>query len=363
MAVKKFVLEFSEVSSRDAERVGGKNAALGEMIRALKKKRVHVPDGFATTADAFRLFLRENKIDKKIRAEIEHLKKGSKSLTRAGKALRALFLKGKFPDQVEEQIREAYSELSKRYKKRAVDVAVRSSATAEDLPEASFAGQQETFLNISGEDAVVEACRKCYASLFTDRAISYREEKGFDHLKIALSAGVQKMVRADKAGVMFSIDTESGFPNVVRISAAWGLGESVVKGAVNPDEYTVFKPLLGKKKTRPILGKSLGDKKRKVVYARSRGRVTRTVNTTKKERESFVLDDNEILRLAEWACAIEKHYEKPMDIEWARAGDGGQLFVVQARPETVQALKEAGSLTTYRLREKGKRLLSGLAVG
>ena len=294
MAVKKFVLEFNEVSSRDAERVGGKNAALGEMIRALKKKRVRVPDGFATTADAFRLFLRENKIDKKIRAEIEHLKKGSKSLIHAGKALRLLFLKGKFPEQVEEQIREAYCELSKRYKKRAVDVAVRSSATAEDLPEASFAGQQETFLNISGEDAVIEACRKCYASLFTDRAISYREEKGFDHLKIALSAGVQKMVRADKAGVMFSIDTESGFPNVVRISAAWGLGEVVVKGAVNPDEYTVFKPLLGKKKTQPILGKSLGDKKRKVVYGRSRAHVTRTVNTTKKERESSVLDDNEI---------------------------------------------------------------------
>ena len=363
MAAKKFVLEFSEVSSRDAERVGGKNAALGEMIRALKKKRVQVPDGFATTADAFRLFLRENKIDKKIRAEIEHLKKGSKSLTRAGKALRALFLKGKFPEQVEEQIREAYHELSRRYNKRAVDVAVRSSATAEDLPEASFAGQQETFLNISGAEAVVEACRKCYASLFTDRAISYREEKGFDHLKIALSAGVQKMVHADKAGVMFSIDTESGFPNVVRISAAWGLGEVVVKGAVNPDEYTVFKPLLEKKKTRPILEKSLGDKKRKVVYGRSRGRVTRTVNTTKKERESFVLDDNEILRLAEWACAIEKHYEKPMDIEWARDRETGQIFIVQARPETVQALKEAGSLTTYRLKEKGKRLLFGLPAG
>src|SRR5438093_817269 len=268
MAAKKFVLEFSEVSSRDADRVGGKNAALGEMIRALKKKRVHVPDGFATTADAFRLFLRENKIDKKIRAEIEHLKKGSKSLTRAGKALRALFLRGKFPEQVEVQIREAYRELSKRYKKRAVDVAVRSSATAEDLPEASFAGQQETFLNISGQDAVVEACRKCYASLFTDRAISYREEKKFDHLKIALSAGVQKMVRADKAcaGVMFSIDTESGFPNVVRISGAWGLGEVVVKGIANPDEYMIFKPLLGKKKTQPILEKVLGDKKRKVVY-------------------------------------------------------------------------------------------------
>src|SRR5213082_2269519 len=365
MAAKKFVLRFDEVSSKDTSRVGGKNAALGEMIRALKKKRVHVPDGFATTADAFRLFLRENKIDKKIRAEIERLKKGSKSLTRAGKALRALFLRGKFPEQVEKQICEAYRELSKRYKKRAVDVAVRSSATAEDLPEASFAGQQETFLNISGEDAVVEACRKCYASLFTDRAISYREEKRFDHLKIALSAGVQKMVRADKAGagVMFSIDTESGFPNVVRISAAWGLGEVVVKGAANPDEYTVFKPLLGKKKTQPILEKSLGDKKRKVVYGRSRAHVTRTVNTTKKERESFVLDDNEILRLAEWACAIEKHYEKPMDIEWARDSETGQIFIVQARPETVQALKEAGSLTTYRLKEKGKRVLSGLAVG
>src|SRR5438094_2078072 len=332
MPVKKFVLQFDEVSSKDGGRVGGKNAALGEMIRALKKQGVRVPQGFATTADAFRLFVRENKIDKKIRAEIQRLKQGSKSLASAGKTLRTLFLKSKFPKQVEEQIREAYRDLCKRYGKRAVDVAVRSSATAEDLPEASFAGQQETFLNVSGPDAVVDACRKCYASLFTDRAISYREEKGFNHLKIALSAGVQKMVRADKAGVMFSIDTESGFPNVVRISAAWGLGEVVVKGAVNPDEYTVFKPLLGKKKARPILGKSLGDKKRKIVYARSRGRVTRTVNTTKTERESFVLDDNEILRLAEWACAIEKHYERPMDIEWARDRDTGQIFIVQARP-------------------------------
>jgi pyruvate,water dikinase len=277
-------------------------------------------------------------------------------------------LKGKFPEHVEEQIREAYRGLCERYKKRALDVAVRSSATAEDLPEASFAGQQETFLNISGEDGVVDACRKCYASLFTDRAISYREEKGFDHLKIALSAGVQKMVRADKAGagVMFSIDTESGFPNVVRISAAWGLGEVVVKGAANPDEYMIFKPLLGKRNTQPILEKLLGDKKRKVVYAsgsRRSGRMTRTVNTTKKERESFVLDDGEILRLAKWACAIEKHYRKPMDIEWAKEGDTGEIFILQARPETVQALKEASSLTTYRLKGKGKRLLSGLSIG
>src|SRR5438552_7124606 len=261
MPVKKFVLQFDEVSSKDGGRVGGKNAALGEMIRALKKQGVRVPQGFATTADAFRLFVRENKIDKKIRAEIQRLKQGSKSLASAGKTLRTLFLKSKFPKQVEEQIREAYRDLCKRYGKRAVDVAVRSSATAEDLPEASFAGQQETYLNISGEDAVVHACRKCYASLFTDRAINYREERNFNHLKIALSAGVQKMVRADKAGagVMFSIDTESGFPNVVRISAAWGLGEVVGKGAANPDEYTVFKPLLGKKKTQPILEKSLGD--------------------------------------------------------------------------------------------------------
>jgi pyruvate, water dikinase len=230
MAAKKFVLGFDKVSSKDTNRVGGKNAALGEMIRALKRKGVRVPDGFATIADAFRLFVRENKIDRKIRAEIQRLKKNSKSLPSVGKTLRALFVKGKFPEQVEAQIREAYRELCQRYKTRSVDVAVRSSATAEDLPEASFAGQQETFLNISGEDAVVDACRKCYASLFTDRAINYREERNFDHFKIALSTGVQKMVHADKAcagaGVMFSIDTESGFPNVVRISAALGSGRS-----------------------------------------------------------------------------------------------------------------------------------------
>lgn len=367
MAAKKYVLRLDEVSSKDGGRVGGKNAALGEMIRTLKKQGVRVPDGFATTADAFRLFVRENKLDEKIRAEIQRLKKNSKSLGATGKALRTLFLKGKFPKQVQQQICEAYRGLCKRYKNRTVDVAVRSSATAEDLPEASFAGQQETYLNISGEDAVVDACRKCYASLFTDRAISYREEKGFDHLKIALSAGVQKMVRADKAcaGVMFSIDTESGFPNVVRISAAWGLGEIVVKGAANPDEFTVFKPLLRSGNARPILEKVLGDKKRKVIYASSgRGsRSTRTVKTIKKERESFTLADNEILRLAKWACAIEKHYRKPMDIEWAKDGDSGEIFILQARPETVQALKKAGSLTTYHLKEKGKRLLSGLSIG
>ena len=364
MAARKFVLRFDEVSSRDGAHVGGKNAALGEMIRALKRQGVRVPGGFATTADAFRLFVRENNIDNKVRAEIERLEKGRKSLAAVGKALRALFLKAKFPEQVETQLRDAYRNLCERYDKRALDVAVRSSATAEDLPEASFAGQQQTFLNISGEDAVVDACRKCYASLFTDRAINYREARNFDHLKIALSAGVQKMVRADKAGagVMFSIDTESGFPNVVRISAAWGLGEAIVQGAVNPDEYMIFKPLLGRKDTQPILEKVVGDKKRKVVYA-SGSRRTRMVNTTQKERHLFVLSDAEILRLAKWACAIEAHYKRPMDIEWAKDGESGEIFILQARPETVQALKKAGSITTYRLKEKGKRLLSGLSVG
>jgi pyruvate, water dikinase len=364
MATKKFVLRLDELSSKDGGRVGGKNSALGEMIRALKRQGVRVPGGFATTADAFRLFVRENNIDDKIRTEIEQLRKGRKSLAAAGKALRALFLKAKFPEQVETQLRDAYRDLCERYDKRALDVAVRSSATAEDLPEASFAGQQQTFLNISGEDAVVHACRKCYASLYTDRAINYREERNFDHLKIALSAGVQKMVRADRAGagVMFSIDTESGFPRVVRISAAWGLGEAIVQGAVNPDEYMVFKPLLGRKNAQPILEKVLGDKKRKVVYA-SGSRRTRTVKTTQKERDAFVLQDAETLRLAKWACAIEKHYKRPMDIEWAKDGDTDEILILQARPETVQALKKAGSLTTYRLKEKGKRLLSGLSIG
>jgi len=364
MAAKKFVVRFDEISSKDGAQVGGKNAALGEMVRALKARGVRIPGGFATTADAFRLFVRENKVHEKIRAEIEGVKKGTKSLAAAGKALRGFFLKGKFPELVEEEIRIAYRDLCKRYKKRAIDVAVRSSATAEDLPEASFAGQQETYLNVCGEDPVVDACRKCYASLFTDRAINYREERNFNHLKIALSAGVQKMVRADKAGagVMFSIDTESGFPRVVRISAAWGLGEAIVQGAVNPDEYMIFKPLLGSRNVQPILEKSLGDKKCKVVYVRN-GRGTRTINTSKKERESFVLGDAEILRLATWACAIEDHYKKPMDIEWAKDGDTDEIFILQARPETVQALKKAGSLTTYRLKQKGKRLLSGLAVG
>jgi pyruvate, water dikinase len=246
-----------------------------------------------------------------------------------------------------------------------VDVAVRSSATAEDLPHASFAGQQETFLNISGEAELLDACRKCYASLFTDRAISYRQVQGFDHMKVALSIGVQKMVRSDKAGsgVMFSIDTETGFPDVVVINAAWGLGETVVQGAVTPDQYTVFKPLLSNESLAPIIEKSLGTKEKKMIYAVGGSETTKNVETTIQERRSFVLQDEEILRLARWTQIIEEHYKRPMDVEWAKDGETGEIFIVQARPETVQSRREAGSLKTYALTEEGTRLLTGLSIG
>ena len=251
--------------SDDVAIVGGKNASLGEMICALKDEGILVPDGFATTADAFHEFLEANGLMGNIRAALKDLQRGYKPLDQVGRAIRRLFERTHFPEAIAEAIGQAYRELSRRYQMAEADVAVRSSATAEDLPEASFAGQQETFLNVTGEEALLEACRNCYASLFTDRAISYRQEKGFDHLDVALSVGVQKMVRADRAsaGVMFSIDTETGFPHVVVINAAWGLGEYVVQGAVTPDQYLVFKPLLGHQKLRPIIEKTLGDKDEK----------------------------------------------------------------------------------------------------
>ena len=245
------------------------------------------------------------------------------------------------------------------------DVAVRSSATAEDLPTASFAGQQETFLNVRGEDELLAACQRCFASLFTDRAISYREEKGFSHLEIALSIGIQKMVHSDRggAGVMFTLDTETGFPGVVLINAAWGLGETVVQGTVTPDQYTVFKPLLDQPGARPVLEKKLGTKDHKLVYATGGSRATVNVKTSERERGSFVLSEDEILALARWALAVERHYGMPMDLEWAKDNDTGELFIVQARPETVQSQKRPATLQTYRLQGKGKKLVSGLAVG
>jgi pyruvate,water dikinase len=282
-----------------------------------------------------------------------------------GEVIRRAILRGEWPKETAQSIGIAYEELNRRTGLANADVAVRSSATAEDLPDASFAGQQETYLNIRGERALLEACRRCYASLFTDRAISYRQAKGFDHLSVALSVGVQRMVRSDLsgAGVMFSIDTETGFDKVVLINAAWGLGENVVQGAVDPDEYEVFKPLLSDASLSSIIGKKRGEKDRKMIYTSDRGRPTKNVPTSKAERAAFVLSDGEILTLPRWACVIEEHYGQPMDIEWAKDGETNEMFIVQARPETVQSRREAGAVKTYRINNAGRKLVSGVSIG
>jgi pyruvate,water dikinase len=361
----RYISWFEELGSADVPLVGGKNASLGEMIGAMKEQGIRVPGGFATTSDAYREFLDANALSGKIEAHLAELAHGEKPLSDVGKTIRDLFLQASFPTGVEGEIRRAYRDLCRRHGSEKTDVAVRSSATAEDLPDASFAGQQETFLNVSGEDELLDACRKCYASLFTDRAISYRREKGFDHMKVALSVGVQIMVRSDMAGagVMFSIDTETGFPGVVVINAAWGLGENVVQGTVIPDEYMVFKPLLDNDRFRPVIEKTPGGKRKKMVYARGAKGTTRNVRTTRKEQRSYVLTDDEILSLARWGVAIEEHYGMPMDMEWAKDGKSGEIFIVQARPETVQSHRQAAVLKTFELKETGERLLTGLAIG
>jgi pyruvate,water dikinase len=360
-----FIRWFEEIDNGDVPLVGGKNASLGEMIGALKPEGILVPDGFATTAQAYRKFLTANRLDNRIHDHIRAFQQGQASLAATGETIRRLILRGRWPEKIAAEIIAAYHELGQRFGLLEVDVAVRSSATAEDLPEASFAGQQETFLNVSGEEELLHACRKCFASLFTDRAISYREIHGFDHLKLALSIGIQKMVRSDLAGsgVMFSIDTETGFPDVVVIDAAWGLGENVVQGAVNPDSYTVFKPLLDSTDLQPILEKHLGEKEKKMVYGRGGSHTTRNTETPANERHSFVLSDDEVLQLARWAVIIERHYGKAMDMEWAKDGRNGHLYILQARPETVQSRREAGVLRSYTLQEKGTVLLTGLSIG
>ncbi|MFP4473661.1 MAG: phosphoenolpyruvate synthase [Candidatus Omnitrophota bacterium] len=366
MAGKKtYAVPLDQLSKKDVAQVGGKNASLGEMIRSLKRKKIRVPAGFATTARAYRRFLEDNDISDEIRSHIHDFQKGSRSLEKTGSDIRRVFRRSAFPEEVRQAIEDQYKKLSRSHKSREVDVAVRSSATSEDLPEASFAGQQETFLNVTGVNDLIDACRKCYASLFTDRAISYREEQGFDHMKAALSVGVQKMVRSDQAGagVMFSIDTETGFPHVVVINAAWGLGENVVQGSVTPDEYVAFKPLLKDEELRPIIAKTCGDKEKKMVYARGGSHTTKNINTSKKERTGFVLNDDEILTLSRWAAVIEEHYQQPMDMEWAKDGKTGDLFIVQARPETVQSRKEAGVLKAYRLKKKSRVRCKGLSIG
>ena len=359
------VLWFEKVGRGDVARVGGKNASLGEMIANLAGKGVRVPPGFATTAEAYWRYVEANGLKQKITDALGKLAAGQASLAETGAAVRAMFVQGEWPPESAAAIRTAYAELCKRVGKKEVDVAVRSSATAEDLPDASFAGQQETYLNIRGDAALLDACRRCYASLFTDRAISYRQVKGFDHMKVGLSIGVQHMVRSDLggAGVMFSIDTESGFDKVVLTNAAWGLGENVVQGAVDPDEYVVFKPLLTNAALMPIVEKTCGEKAQKMIYTADAAHPTKNVPTSKAERAGFVLADGDILQLARWAVVIEQHYGRPMDMEWAKDGESGELFIVQARPETVQSQHTASAFRTYRIKSKGKKLVTGLSIG
>ncbi|NYH14095.1 phosphoenolpyruvate synthase [Paraburkholderia bryophila] len=359
------VVWFEELRRADVPRVGGKNASLGEMVANLSKQGVKVPPGFAVTADAYRKFIAANGLQKPLSSVLGEFASGKLSLAEAGESIRRAILRGDWPEETAQAIRAAYDELNRRTGQHDMDVAVRSSATAEDLPDASFAGQQETYLNVRGGGALLDACRRCYASLFTDRAISYRQAKGFDHLKVALSVGVQRMVRSDLsgAGVMFSIDTETGFDKVVLINAAWGLGENVVQGAVDPDEYEVFKPLLCDPALSPIIGKKRGEKALKMLYTRDSGQPTRNVPTSKAERAAFVLSDEEILALSRWACVIERHYGQPMDIEWAKDGQTNEMFVVQARPETVQSRREASAVKTYHIKRKGRQLLAGVSIG
>lgn len=356
---------FEDLGSEDVPRVGGKNASLGEMVAKLSAKGVKVPPGFATTADAYWRFIEENGLRDEIAATLACLKGGKVTLAEAGQSIRGTVRHGEWPKDVAGAIASAYRELCQRTEKQNLDVAVRSSATAEDLPDASFAGQQETYLNIRGVSALLDACRRCYASLFTDRAISYRQTKGFDHMKVALSVGVQQMVRSDLggAGVMFSIDTETGFDKIVLINAAWGLGENIVQGTVDPDEYQTFKPLLSEPSLSPIIEKKQGEKAQKMIYTAGEDHPTKNVPTSKAESAAFVLYDHEIIMLSRWACVIEEHYGQPMDMEWAKDGESGELFIVQARPETVQSRREASTLKTYRIKSKGRKILSGLSIG
>ncbi len=391
------ILGFGEVGITDIPLVGGKNASLGEMIQQLVPQGILVPNGFATTAYAYRHFIKQAGIEAQLRQIFADLEvEDVNNLRQRGKQARSLILHTPFPKDLEMAIATAYYQLCEQYgakianqtelsprlpaeeqdRLRAchydIDVAVRSSATAEDLPDASFAGQQETYLNVHGVQQVLECCHKCFASLFTDRAISYRTLKGFDHFEVALSVGVQKMVRSDLAasGVMFSIDTETGFKHAALITAAYGLGENVVQGAVNPDEFLVFKPTL-QTGFRPILAKRLGSKEIKMVYDLGGSKLTKNISVPEGDRHRFAINDEEILTLARWACIIENHYSQvrgvdtPMDIEWAKDGQTGELFIVQARPETVQSQKSGNRLLSYRLTvdDLPTPVVTGRAVG
>jgi len=369
-----YIIPFSDLTIKDVPKVGGKNASLGEMVKHLQPLGVNIPDGFATTSDAYRYFLKSNRLEDDIKKILDEYNSGKIELDEAGRTIRQLFQKSTFPIALAESIQQAYRELSLKFlpdshenpETFCVDVAVRSSATAEDLPHASFAGQQETYLNVHGREALMKACKSCFASLFTNRAIAYREKMGFDHMKVALSVGVQKMVRADKSssGVMFTVDTETGFPNALVINGSWGLGENVVKGTVNPDQFYVFKPKLGDSEKNPLLDRMLGSKEMKMIYASDEGNSTENIPTTIAERQSFVLTNDEVLKLARWGVIIEMHYGRAMDIEWVKDDLTGDLYIVQARPETIHSMHNNGTFKNYSLKEQfPELLLKGVSVG
>lgn len=382
MEKRPYILWFDEIGLKDLPLVGGKNASLGEMRRELMDKGVNIPNGFALTVNAYNDFLDkaivhewDDRMDKPdVRKTIREVLSGInvedvETLSAQGSRIRRLIYGLEFPREIVDEIVTAYRKLCREYGED-TDVAVRSSATAEDLPDASFAGQQETFLNIRGEYALVQACKRCFSSLFTNRAIAYRVHKGFDHFQVSLSIGIQKMVRSDNAcsGVMFTIDTESGFPDVVYITGAYGLGENIVQGVINPDEFYVFKPCL-QKGFKPIIQKFLGTKEIKMVYTVEGESSTKNIPVSAQERSNFILSDEEIILLAQWGIRIEEHYSKkagcymPMDIEWAKDGITQQLFILQARPETVKSQREMNLLETYSLKEKSRVLVEGKSVG
>ena len=358
------VVWFQDLSMRDVERVGGKNASLGEMIRHLREAGVEVPGGFATTADAYREFLAADGLDRRIHDWLAALDVDDvQALAATGRRIREAVAQAPFPATLERDLRDAFARLQGD-QGGSLEVAVRSSATAEDLPDASFAGQQETFLNVRGIEAVLARVKDVFASLFNDRAIAYRVHQGFDHAQVALSAGIQRMVRADLAasGVMFTMDTESGFRDAVLITGSYGLGEAVVQGAVNPDEYYVYKPAL--RAGRPaILRRGLGEKARKMIYAEGNGKTIDFAPVAEAERLRFCLTDAEVESLARQALVIEQHYGRPMDIEWGKDGVDGRLYILQARPETVQSRGSATTLRRYRLKGRGESLVSGRAIG
>ncbi|WP_026898249.1 phosphoenolpyruvate synthase [Daejeonella oryzae] len=357
-----YILRFSEITIDDVPRVGGKNASLGEMYSKLSLKGIEVPNGFASTARAFEEFLKFNSLPSKLIRLLEDLdRKNYSNLRETGSAARQLLLNATLPEDLQLAFIKAYKELCGN---SSLEVAVRSSATAEDLPQASFAGQHESYLNIKGESALLHAVKKCYASLYTDRAIKYREDNGFAHEKVALSVGVQTMVRSDKAssGVGFTLEPESGFRDIIHLSGVWGLGENIVQGTVTPDEFFVFKPTLVQHKNA-IIQKKLGEKTKTMVYSEDENNPVINIDTPREKREQFVLTDEEVARLANWALIIEEHYQKPMDIEWAKDGINNKLYIIQARPETVHSRRNPLLIKEYKLLNKGISLARGEAIG